>query len=155
MAGIACNNCSLNELVGVFLHNHAVFKSAWFAFICITAKVARLVVLGEKAPLHTCRKTCSTAPTQPRFLDQFNQFIWLIFFDRPAKCFIPPVLTIAIECIQSGHIYVFCNDEFWHTKRVLIPYNLISETIPNSLFHLSTKASTISSVMFSTNSSFT
>src|SRR6266702_3657073 len=99
MAGIACNNCSLNQLVRVFLHNHAVFKSAWFAFISITAKVACLVVPGEKAPFHTGRETRSTTPTQSRFLDQFNQFIGLVFFDRFSKRFITSVLMVAIEGI--------------------------------------------------------
>src|SRR6266496_5175617 len=87
-AGIASNNYSLKQLMRVLLHNHAIFKSTRFAFISIAAKVARLIIFGEKAPLHPGRETCSTTPTQTRFLDKINQCIGLVFFKCLGKRFI-------------------------------------------------------------------
>src|SRR5690349_20070806 len=61
-AGIASKQHSLNQEMGVLLHQHAVFEGAWFALIAVAAEITWLVVLSEEAPFHTCGETCSAAP---------------------------------------------------------------------------------------------
>ncbi len=63
-AGITGNNDSLDQLVRVFLHDHAIFEGAWLAFIGIAAEITCLVILGEEAPLHAGGETGSTATAQ-------------------------------------------------------------------------------------------
>src|SRR5258708_25150269 len=75
-ASITGNDHSLDQLMRVLLHYHTVFEGTRLAFIGIAAQVARLVVLGKKAPLHTCRKTRSAAPAQSRFLYHLDQIVW-------------------------------------------------------------------------------
>ncbi len=98
----------------ILLHYHAVFEGTRLAFIGIAAQVARLVVLGKKAPLHTRGETRSTAPAQSRFLYHLDQIVGLVLFERPGKRLIAAMLPVSIQRIQARGIYIFCDDKFWH-----------------------------------------
>src|SRR5258708_20362076 len=68
-ASITGDDHTFDQFVRVLLHDHAVFECARLAFISITAEVARLVVLGEKAPLHAGGEPGATPPAPSYFLN--------------------------------------------------------------------------------------
>ncbi|OPY60894.1 MAG: hypothetical protein A4E62_03141 [Syntrophorhabdus sp. PtaU1.Bin002] len=63
--GTGGNRHAFNEKVRIVLHDLSVLECSGFPFIGITDQIGRFPrVLCQKAPLHACRESCSSAPPQ-------------------------------------------------------------------------------------------
>ena len=66
---VAANRASLDQQVGIALHQQMVLERARFALVRVARDVARFDLLVDELPFHARRKTRATAATQTGRLD--------------------------------------------------------------------------------------
>ena len=62
-AGITGKNHTFDQLMRIFLHQHAVFESAWLALVTVATEVTRLI-FRQESPFHARWKTRAAASSQ-------------------------------------------------------------------------------------------
>ena len=75
--GVGRNDAALDELMGIVLHEEAVLVSPRLPLVRVDAEVARLVVLGQEAPLHPGREAGPAAPAQVGLLHRVDDCVRL------------------------------------------------------------------------------
>ena len=111
--GIAGDDDPLDQLMRIFLHQHAVFEGAWLALVAVAAEVTRLI-FRKKSPLHTRWEARASTTAQARFLHQLDDIIRLVLLERLCQALIAAMLAIPFKRVQAWSIYVFCNNKFRH-----------------------------------------
>jgi len=75
--GIACDEATLDQLVGILAHNFAVLARSRLRLVCVNYKEggAAVTLLGHETPLQTTGET-GTAPTpEPAVLDLLHDLV--------------------------------------------------------------------------------
>ena len=91
---------SLDELMGVHLHQRAVFACARLGFVRVADDVLGLRrILGHKGPLHAGRETRPATPAQIRFLHFVNDLVRGHLFQRFFKSLIGSQLQRDIDLV--------------------------------------------------------
>ena len=114
LGGIGAQRHPLQELVGVALHDLAVFERARLGLVGVNDDVTREDIGREEAPLHAGRETGPAPPAQARGLDDLDDLRRLLGGHRLAQRFEAAVLQVDVELVDVGDVEVAQQDVLSH-----------------------------------------
>ena len=104
--------------MGIAVDDLVIVECTWFALVCITAQIAGIDILGQKAPLHTRREACATTAAQTSFFDNVNYVGGGLFCDGNAERLVAFMLDVDIEIRNVWYVIITQDDVFgdWRHK---------------------------------------